>query len=91
MWSTPAATNSPRGDTARTGLASSSEGVGLNSIGVPLYPENIGQQTFGPGDREGLGQLGLGPLVRGLKPPDLGRRGEPYRRVGARPFLLEST
>jgi hypothetical protein len=26
-----------------------------------MYPENIGQRTFGPGDREGLRRLGLGP------------------------------
>ena len=37
--------------------------VGLAHVNVKtelMYPENIGQVTFGPGDREGLRQLGLG-------------------------------
>jgi hypothetical protein len=38
--------------------------VGLAHVPVRselMYPENIGQRTFGPGDSEGLRQLGLGP------------------------------
>lgn len=37
--------------------------VGLAQVNVNtelMYPENIAQRTFGPGDREGLRQLGLG-------------------------------
>jgi len=30
-----------------------------------MYAENLGQTTFGPGDREGLRQLGLGPCFSG--------------------------
>ncbi len=38
--------------------------VGLAHVHVAdelMYPENIGHRTFGPGDREGFRQLGLGP------------------------------
>jgi len=38
--------------------------VGLSHVPVTsqlMYADNIGQRAFGPGDREGLRQLGLGP------------------------------
>lgn len=38
--------------------------VGLAHVPVRselMYPESIGQRTFGPGDREGLRRLGFGP------------------------------
>jgi hypothetical protein len=44
--------------------------VGLAHVPVNtelMYPENIGQRTFGPGDREGLRQLGRASLAR--RPP----------------------
>ena len=42
--------------------------VGLNHVPVKdqlMYEENVGQRAFGPGDREGLRQLGLGPCFNG--------------------------
>jgi hypothetical protein len=40
--------------------------VGLAHVPVRselMYSENIGQRTFGPGGREGLRRLGLGPCI----------------------------
>lgn len=40
--------------------------VGLNHVTASdqlMYDKNIGQRAFGPGDREGLRQLGLGPCL----------------------------